>query len=383
MITDTNLISVTRNESYDKEEIIASIREHFKRLGVDKKLTSDMRVLIKPNLVMKRKPEDFTTTHPLVVGGVIAVLKEMGISDIVIADSPGGQYAKVALSGIYETCGMKKTAEEYGVSLNNDFGSFERKCENSKLVSSFTLINPVKDSDYIINVCKMKTHTMATISGAVKNYFGTIPGLMKPELHWRFPDKNDFCEMLVDLCQTVNPDLNIVDAIVSMQGNGPTGGTAVKTNMLLASENPYNLDVALCEAMNVKLSDAPTVQKAIERNLSVRDFSELSFVGEGFERFKNFQMPDSKNIDFLDRVPKPFRGIAAPVIKNLFASKPKINHKKCVGCGKCAESCPAKTISVINRKAKIDYSNCIKCFCCHEMCPVKAIDIKRFKLFDL
>lgn len=382
MITNTNVVSVTENKSYDKEEIIASIRKHFEMLNVFEKLVPNMRVLIKPNLVMKRKPEDFTTTHPLVIGGIIAVLKEYGISDIVIADSPGGQYAKTALGGIYKVCGMKDIADEYGVRLNDDFGSFERKCEDQKIVSSFTLINPVK-TDFIINVCKMKTHAMATISGAVKNLFGTIPGLMKPEFHWRFPDKNDFCEMLVDLCQAVNPDLTVVDAIVSMQGNGPTGGTAVNTEMILASANPYNLDVALCEAMNVKLSDAPTVQKAIARNLSVGDFSELQIIGEDFKRFPDFQMPDSKDIDFLDRVPKIFRGVASPVIKKVFASKPKIIKKKCVGCGKCAESCPAKTIAVTDGKAKIDYSNCIKCFCCHEMCPIKAIDIKHFKLFDL
>ncbi|HAY62353.1 MAG TPA: hypothetical protein DCX90_01920, partial [Ruminococcaceae bacterium] len=55
----------------------------------------------------------------------------------------------------------------------------------------------------------------------------------------------------------------------------------------------------------------------------------------------------------------------------------------CVGCGKCAESCPQHTITVREHKAHIEYSKCIHCFCCHEMCPKHVINIKRFSLFDL
>ena len=56
---------------------------------------------------------------------------------------------------------------------------------------------------------------------------------------------------------------------------------------------------------------------------------------------------------------------------------------KCIGCGKCAESCPAHTIQILERKAVIAYPNCIRCFCCHEMCPKQAVDIRRLGIFDL
>ena len=49
--------------------------------------------------------------------------------------------------------------------------------------------------------------------------------------------------------------------------------------------------------------------------------------------------------------------------------------------GRCAESCPAKTIAVTGGKAKIGYAKCIRCFCCHEMCPVRAIDIRSVPVF--
>ena len=56
---------------------------------------------------------------------------------------------------------------------------------------------------------------------------------------------------------------------------------------------------------------------------------------------------------------------------------------RCIGCGKCAEICPGRTIRVQGGKAHISRAGCIRCFCCHEMCPAKAIDVKRAGIFNL
>lgn len=375
-------ISVTSTKSYDKTEVTAAVRRHFELLKLDKIIKPQMKVLLKPNLLMKRKPEEITTTHPAVVGGIIACLQELGVTDITIADSPGGPYTKVALSGIYEASGMNAIAEEYHVKLNFDFKSFEKTVDDSVMVKSFTLINPVKNADFIIDIAKLKTHAMTTLSGGVKNMFGTVPGLMKPEFHWRFPEKDNFCNMLLDLCTTVKPDLTFVDAIVSMEGNGPSGGTPKNTGMLLASYSPYNMDVALCKVIGAKTADVPTVTNAISRKLCVEDFSMLSVVGDVMNCFHDYKMPEGKSLGFYDALPIFLAKPLKPFIERFLTSKPVIQKRKCIGCGKCAESCPANTIAILEKKAVIDYSNCIKCFCCHEMCPVKAIEIKRLKLFD-
>lgn len=376
-------ISVTLTKSYDKTEVIKAVKRHFSLLNLYDIIKPDMKVLIKPNLLMRRKPEESTTTHPAVVGGVIACLKEIGVTDITIADSPGGPYTKRALSGIYDLAGMKALAKEYDVKLNWDFSSFERKVENGVMLSSFTLIKPIKDSDFIINIPKLKTHAMTTLSGGVKNLFGTVPGLMKPEFHWRFPKKENFCDMLLDLCTTVKPDVTIVDAIVSMEGNGPSGGTSKKTGMLVASRSPYNVDIALCKIIGIDTSKAPIVENSIKRGLAVKDYKELNIIGDKIKCFDDFKFPSVKDIDFYDAMPKFLKKPIKPIVDRYLTSKPVIQTKKCIGCGKCAESCPAHTITVEDKKAIIDYSKCIRCYCCHEMCPVKAIEIKRFKLFNI
>ena len=375
-------VSVTKTSSYDKSEVNVAIDRHFELLGLDTIIQPNMRVLLKPNLLMKRKPEEITTTHPLIVGGIIAHLQKIGVTDITIADSPGGPFTKSALAGIYEASGMKALAEEYNIKLNWDFGSFTRSVENGVMVKTFTLINPIQDADFIIDIAKLKTHAMTTFSGGVKNLFGTVPGLMKPEFHWRFPDKDHFCNMLLDLCSTVKPDITFVDAITSMEGNGPSGGSPRQTDMILASRSPYNVDIALCKIMDIDIATAPTIYNAVKRGLSVRNYKELNMLGDNLNCFHDYKMPEVKDVGFLDHVPKFLVKPLKPVVEKFFTSKPVIQKKNCIGCGKCAESCPAHTIEIVDKKAVIDYSKCIKCFCCHEMCPVKVIEIKRLKLFD-
>ena len=51
--------------------------------------------------------------------------------------------------------------------------------------------------------------------------------------------------------------------------------------------------------------------------------------------------------------------------------------RDCIGCGKCAESCPQHTIAIEQRKARIAYRECIRCYCCHELCPHQAVALRK------
>ena len=376
-----SVISITENRTYCQEEINESIKIHLDRFSLTEKLKPGMRVTIKPNLLMKRKPEEFTTTHPSLIEGVILYLQRAGITDITVADSPGGLYTPSALKGIYEASGMAAVCEKTGAKLNFDTGFQNVVNEQAQLVKSFPIINPVAQADFLIDVCKLKSHGMTGLSGGVKNLFGCIPGLTKPEFHWRFPQKELFCQMLVDLCQTVRPDIVLTDAVVSMEGDGPSGGTKRETGMILASDSPYDLDYYLTWLIGLEAEQILTVKAAMAEQLCVDRLEKLELVGFVPERITDFKLPKDMSVDFVSHVPGIFQKPVKAITQRFLTSKPVIRKTDCVGCGKCAESCPAKTIQIKNRKAEIDYSNCIRCFCCHEMCPVKAIDMKRSRLF--
>lgn len=377
-------VVLSKTPDYSEQTLYESVCRQFACLDYDFTKMKGKRVLIKPNLLMKRSPEQATTTHPGVVRAVIRRLNELGVEDIVVADSPGGLYNVGTLTGIYQVSGMMEAVEGMSAHLNYDVTNGTRQLQGYRRVSSFPLITPVLQADFVISVAKLKTHGMTMLSGGVKNLFGCVPGLMKPEFHCRFPKKEDFCEMLVDLCECVHPDLTLVDAVISMEGDGPSGGTPRHTGYLFGATNPYALDCVLAQFIGFEEDEIGTIRAAKKRGLC-QGGDRISLCGDTGDFFpvKDFLHPHSKETDFSGNVPRLFQKPVAFLVGTVAKPRPVIRRSDCVGCGKCAESCPQHTIFVRQGKAHIQYGNCIRCFCCHEMCPVRAIDIKRFRLFDL
>ena len=378
-----NKVSILKTEEYNPQLLDEAIEKHFELLELNSLLRAGMSVTLKPNLLMKRTPEEATTTHPEVVAAVARALKRRGVTRLTLADSPGGPYTAGGLNTIYRASGMAEMAQREGIALNTATG-YTTVATKTMRVSSLNIINPVLECDLLINICKLKTHCMTGLSGAVKNLFGCIPGLQKPEFHYRFKQPEEFCDMLVDICETIKPAITFVDAVVSMQGDGPSGGTPAQTGLTLCATNPYDLDVVLCELIHMPHEQAQTVKAAYKRGLAARledinlcgDPKLISSVGE-------FCLPATKSLNFNRYLPKFMQGVVDKFTERFVTPRPVIIKNACIGCGKCAESCPAHTIIIADNKAEINYDNCIKCYCCHEMCPVKAIKVRRNRILNI
>lgn len=368
------MVHVVKTPSYDERDVYAAVCRHFEALEVARDLAPSMTVLLKPNLLYGKKPEAGITTNPAIIKAVIRWLHEHGIDKIVVADSSGGLYTAEYMRTVYGASGLRVPGiEEY---LNRDF-TYERvPTREGFTVKSFNLISAVTKADYIINLPKLKTHAMTTVSVGVKNLFGTIPGLQKPDMHRRYPKTEDFVHMLCELCETVRPDVTLLDAVDSMEGNGPGGGTVRHTGLTLCARNVYALDVTAVQFMGLDPSEMPHLKAARAMGLWPET---INVAGDELVPCSPaFKLPDSvKSTGFEDSVPRLLRKPAEIVLDNLLRSYPKVDRSKCVGCGKCAESCPQKIIKVVDKKAGMPKKGCISCFCCQEMCPVHAIHVKR------
>ena len=373
-----NSVFFYKTPDYRQELVDAQVEKFFACSQAAKTLSASTKVLLKPNLLAKHAPEKAVTTHPAIVCAVIRALKRRGVQNITVADSPGGVYTPAVMKSIGQVSGLAEICQQEGALFYTDC-EFGEKEADGKLMHRFNLLKPVLEADFIIDLPKMKTHVMTNVTAGVKNLFGTIPGLQKAELHMRFPDKERFGDMLCDLCQTVRPQMTILDAVSAMEGDGPAGGTARHVGLLLASENVWNLDLAVCFLMGVQPSKVPYLQAGIERGLCSDSFSPDLCEGDkdACKEIKGYQLPSAYvEMDFSNRFP-PFLRWASPMVVKFAAPRPKVQQKKCIGCGKCAEICPGHTIQISDHKAKILPADCIRCFCCHEMCPVKAIDVVR------
>ncbi len=366
-------VTVLRLADYDRERTEAAVERLFCSWPGAASLRRETKVTIKPNLLMARSPDQATTTHPAVVAAVAAALRRRGVEQITVADSPGGPYTAAALRRIYRACGMEELC---GVTLNLDTAWGSRKAKPGSLAEEFHLIRPILEADVVISVGKLKTHGMTTLSGGVKNLFGCVPGLQKPELHYRYPTLDAFSQMLLDLAETVAPAFTIVDAVSAMEGNGPSGGTPRQVGLLAGSTSPFALDLVLADLIGLGVEDVATLRHSLQRGLIPGSAAQLQTDGDPYEKIADFRMPASKALDFSSHMPGPVRPLVR-WLRRRVTPRPVIRRERCVGCGKCAESCPAHTIAVKEGKAVIDYRRCISCFCCHEMCPVRAIEMGR------
>ena len=307
---------------------------------------------------------------------LVRLLKERG-AEVVVGDSPGGLYNAAFVQRVYAATGMQKV-EAAGARLNQDFSVADVHFPEGRAMRSFTCTAWLQKADAIIDFCKLKSHGMMTMSAAVKNLFGTIPGTMKPEYHFRFPEERDFADMLVDLNEYFRPRLSIADAVVGMEGNGPTAGTPRPIGALLASKSPYALDLACAEVIGVTMNDVPTLRAACERGLAPADVSGLTVYGD----LAALKIPDFQNI--LSHRSLRFEGagggggrLVGAALGKLLSSRPKVKKADCAGCGLCARICPAKAIQIEKKLPHIDRGKCIRCFCCQEFCPKGAMKVHR------
>lgn len=370
-------VVITRCQDYSDDVVGAALERVLAPLGGLDWVTPGMRVAIKANLVTFMKPEGAATTHPSLLCALVRMLAERG-ADVVVGDSPGGLYNAAFVGRVYAATGMK-AVEQAGGRLNRNFEEKEAQFPEGKVCRRFRYTAWLDEVDAIIDFCKLKTHGMMAMTCGAKNMFGAIPGTMKPEYHFRYPDPRDFARMIVDLDEYFKPRLTIVDAVECMEGNGPTGGTPRHMGVLAAGENPHKVDLLCAGLIGLKREEVPTLEAALERGLIPERAEDLVVEGDP----ASFAIPDFRRI--VTGNSHLFRGngksltgrITGAVLDKLLAQRPALKPDKCVGCGLCHNICPMKAITMADKKPVIDRKKCIRCFCCQEFCPQSAMIVHR------
>ena len=300
---------------------------------------------------------------------------------MVVGDSPsvGGARGAMKKSGILEVVDHFKA----------DTITFKDVQEVTSaaghLYKQLMLSRDALDADVVINMPKLKTHGLMTLTLAVKNLFGCIVGRAKPQWHIKAGQNPvAFARMLVEIDAAVKPALNIMDAVIAMEGNGPGSGDPKQMGALMASGSALAMDRVTLELIGHGIDRLPLVQAARDFGLKAQEMENIEVVGESISSLKvqSFELPpppDSES-NIMPRFLQRF-------IKRSFASEPNFHHDKCTRCGTCAQVCPPEVISFeplkkADKKGNdkilvIDRTNCIHCFCCQEVCPERAITIRK------
>lgn len=326
------------------------------------------KVLLKPNLLSAKHPSRGVTTHPAVVKAVAQLVQEAG-GIPAIGDSPAvGSLRRVATQA-----GITEIADELGCPLVEFKEVAQVRTGKDYTFRRIELARAVLEADVVINIPKVKTHSMTLLTLGVKNIFGCIPGMRKA--HWHLKagiDHSYFAGMLAELCQMVKPALTIADGIVAMEGEGPGNGDVRPLGLIVAGVNPFSLDTIICQIVGVSPEDVPTIQAARQRGLEETTLKKINVLGHPVQGLKvaPFRLPASFDLQW--NLP----GFVKRPLKNIFIPKPKIKEDLCRVCGACAEVCPPQAISLRDNKIRIDYRKCIRCYCCQEVCPEGAVRLQ-------
>lgn len=360
-------VAVVRCKTYDVEAVKPALEEAVNAVNGLDFVKSGMKIIIKPNLVSFKKPDAAATTHPALLEALVEMLLARG-ADVTIGDSPGGPHSLPLLNRVYAATGMDRV-EKLGAKLNRNMNEKTVDFPEGKVLKNFTYTGYLDEADAIIDFCKLKLHGMLGMSAAVKNLFGTIPGLKKPEVHYKFQNDAEFADMLVDLNEYFKPRLAICDAVVGMEGNGPTAGTPRQIGAIIASKSTYYADVVGAELIGMNIDGLPTLQAAYERGFAPSSSKNLRVYGDiRALTVDDFKAPPVRGLSFMRK-----GNVLHFISKAALEHKPTLKKRFCVGCGECARMCPAKAIEMKNKKPHINREKCIRCFCCQEFCPRAAM----------
>lgn len=361
-------VQIRKMEGYDLQQLQDAVASYLKSVR-NPKLNRAKRVLIKPNLLGAYPPHKAVTTHPMVVEAIIRHFLDKG-KEVWVGDSPGGT---VSVESVWETCGYKDLARRYPIKLVNlsTMGFREiQKGENTLRVSE-----ALWRCGIIINVAKYKTHSLMAYTGALKNLYGLVPGLIKSDYHRQHPDTDGFARLLLDLWEITRKRItyNFIDGIMGMDGAGPSAGNPRYFGLFFGSESVPAVDYIASKMMGFRLHDIPYMHDALHTEGILPSRIQIP------TSFKDYPVFDADlgvvklRKDLLKYLPEFVR----KGFHKLYYKQPVISED-CKRCGICVRSCPVKAIAWQDDGfPKIDEKECIRCMCCHELCPHHAVYIKR------
>jgi uncharacterized protein (DUF362 family)/Pyruvate/2-oxoacid:ferredoxin oxidoreductase delta subunit len=372
MKTDRVRVSVVRADDYLPSKLVPAISRGLALIGgIGSILQPGSRVFVKINHLSPPSEADRgIVTHPAFVESVLVLLKEAGAEITVGDDIQSGPEDGFQISGFRQMC------ERMGVRLINlrEAGFVQTGCRGH-LLDEFYISSAVLDADVIVNLPKLKTHSLTFLTGGVKNMYGVIPQGLRSKYHALYPRNEDFSMMLTDILSVVRPHLTIMDGITAMEGEGPANGKLRKVGVILASKDAVASDAVATRIVGAQPADVLTTRYSEERGLGVGSLDWIEVTGETLSdiMIADFSFPrrttNTAAAGYTSKFPRPLRTF----LQEQLTLKPRVDESRCALCCACEAACPVGAIRMGDSGAEVNRSLCMGCLCCNEVCRFNAI----------
>ncbi|MFT5697397.1 MAG: hypothetical protein ACI8ZB_000245 [Desulforhopalus sp.] len=230
-----------------------TIEKALDRINADKVLALQSAILIKPNLIN-------SSPHPITTGpdcceAIITYIQKYSKAKIVIAEGCGDVNMETA--EVFELLGYTALAEKYGIpliDLNHEplQSITDQRC---KVFPEMQLPRIAFDH-YIVSVPVLKVHSLAKITGTLKNmmgfpppqyYSGSYGSWKKAAFH------QNMQQSIIDLNRYLIPDLTVMDCSIGMAEyhlGGPHCDPPV--GKIIAGYNPWEIDQEACRLLGLQ-----------------------------------------------------------------------------------------------------------------------------------
>ena len=231
-------------------------------------LSGYKRVLIKVNFITTKTWDTGATTDPIVVEAIIKKLKHLPV-EIFVVDSDA---TMTNADKAFEATGMKEMCQQNDIQFLNLRYQKEKvkipilDCET---LGSITVPRIVTESA-IISAAKLKTHMSTKVTLGMKNMFGLLPDKFKGKYHAKGISK-----VIVDINTVLKPALTLIDGFVGMEGKGPTDGTPVKMDLIIAGKDVVATDATAARVMGFEPMEISHIRTAAQKGLGNIDDIEI------------------------------------------------------------------------------------------------------------
>jgi len=324
------------------------------------------KVLIKPNVLRASTPEEHIVTNPALLRAVVDKVEELSPAEIVVGDNPGiFSYGDNEHS--FEKSGLMEAAKGYYKNLGN---STENLPFSPDFMPAVGVSTDIMQADVVISLPKFKTHGLTTMTGAIKNSYGILPGAQKARLHRLAGSPERFQDVIVEVFRLRIPDLFILDAVVGMEGSGPASPELREIGLILAADNGVALDGVVARMMGIDPATLRFLQQA--KGMGLGDFdSEMVEIDGEMVVLPDFKLPPPLS-------PEATSGNPAnqEFLRTRTLLRPEADGELCTACGVCIDQCPVSALVMGESVPQVDADTCITCFCCQEICPEKAMTLR-------
>lgn len=235
--------------------------------GMQKFISRDDVVVIKPNIGWDRVPEQAGNTNPDVVAAVVKLCFEAGAKKVKVFDRPVNDPRRC-----YVQSGIAPAASAVGASVEYmDERKFKDMAINGVALKNWPLYTDIFEADKVINIPIAKHHGLAKLTMAMKNWMGVMGG-RRGQIH------QNLDECLVDVAMEIKPTLTILDAIRILTANGPQGGNLAdvkKLDTVIVGIDQVAVDSYGATLFGMQGSELGYVRLGDKRGLGRMDLSKL------------------------------------------------------------------------------------------------------------